>query len=171
MVGEIPSVSSVRALVHNIDNMEHPKAIGDRSTLAVMTALESEGFRLLLPFGENVRYDLVIDDRGCLSRVQCKTGRLRTGAVRFSTCSFYGHHANPPSVSRDYHGEIDFFAVYCPETTGVYLVPIDDLPVRRQGALRVDPPRNGQRQGIRFARDYEIGRVRVSSAPGAWPGA
>jgi PD-(D/E)XK endonuclease len=151
--------------------MEHPKAIGDRSTLAVMTALESEGFKVLLPFGENVRYDLVVVDRGRLSRVQCKTGRLRSGAVRFSTCSFYGHHANPASLSRDYHGEIDFFAVYCPETTGVYLVPIDGPPVRRQGALRVDPPRNGRRSGIRFANDYEIGQVSVSSGPAARPGA
>jgi hypothetical protein len=151
--------------------MEHPKEIGDRSTLAVMTALESEGLTILLPFGENVRYDLVIDDGKRLSRVQCKTGRLRTGAVRFNACSFYGHHANPLSLSRDYLGEIDYFAVYCPETTGVYLIPIEDIPLRRQGALRVDPPRNGQRRGIRFAIDYEIGRVRVSSAPGAIPGA
>jgi hypothetical protein len=87
-------VSAVRAAIYNTGNMEHPKAIGDRSTLAVMTALESEGFKVLLPFGENVRYDLVVDDRGRLSRVQCKTGRLRSGAVRFNTCSFYGHHAN-----------------------------------------------------------------------------
>jgi hypothetical protein len=35
--------------------MEHPKAIGDRTTLAVMLALQGAGFDVLLPFGENTR--------------------------------------------------------------------------------------------------------------------
>jgi hypothetical protein len=36
--------------------MEHPKAIGDRTTLAVITALNALGYPILLPFGENTRY-------------------------------------------------------------------------------------------------------------------
>jgi hypothetical protein len=75
--------------------------------------------------------------------------------------SSYGHHRNPATHRRAYHGQIDYFAVYCPETSGVYLVPIEDLAVRVQGALRVDPPRNGQHLRIRMAVDYEIGRVAV----------
>jgi hypothetical protein len=63
-------------------------------------------------------------------------------------------------VSRDYHGEIDYFAVYCPETRRAYLIPIEDLPLRRQGALRVDPARNGQKRRIRLAANYEIGPPR-----------
>jgi hypothetical protein len=75
-------------------------SIGDRSTLAVMIALGGAGYRFLVPMGENTRYDLVIDDQGRFSRVQCKTGRLRRGAVRFNACSFYGHHPNPQTVRR-----------------------------------------------------------------------
>jgi len=41
---------------------EHPKAVGDRTTLAVMLVLESCGFRVYLPFSENTRCDLVVDD-------------------------------------------------------------------------------------------------------------
>jgi hypothetical protein len=37
--------------------MEHPKDIGDRSQLAVMLALRATGFAVLIPFGENTRYD------------------------------------------------------------------------------------------------------------------
>jgi len=40
--------------------VEHPKDIGDRTTLAIMLALRDVGFEVLLPFGENARYDLVI---------------------------------------------------------------------------------------------------------------
>jgi hypothetical protein len=51
------------------------------------------------------------------------------------------------------------FAIHCPETGGVYLVPIEDLKVEVQGALRVDAPKNNQKRLIRFASDYEIGEV------------
>ena len=141
--------------------MEHPKDIGDKTTLAVMLALRGRGLDVLIPFGENTRYDLVIDDGRDLRKVQCKTGRLRGGAIIWSVCSNYGHHANPRAVRRDYHGEIDYFAVYCPETSGVYLIPMEDLSIRNCGALRVDPPKNNQKRRIRSAAKYEIGRVQM----------
>jgi hypothetical protein len=156
-----------------LDLMDHPKAIGDRSQLAIMLALQDAGLDVFSPFGENTRCDLVIDDGVRLSRIQCKTGRLRLGAVRFAVCSSYAHHRNPGELRRDYQGQIEFFAVYCPETSGAYLVPIDDLPVRRQAALRVEPSRNSQRRRIRPAADYEIAKVevRATAGPGAIPGA
>jgi len=82
--------------------MEHPKITGDRTTLAVMLALSRAGFTLLVPFGENTRYDLVIDDGLQLSRVQCKTGRLRNGAILFPTCSSYMRHRSSKMTTRDY---------------------------------------------------------------------
>ena len=112
-----------------------------------------------MPFGENTRCDLVVEAASHLVRVQCKTGRLRNGAVEFSLCSNYGHHRNPQTYARDYHGQVDYFAVYCLETAGVYLVPIGDLPGTRQAFLRLEPPRNNQRRKIRFAARYEIARV------------
>jgi hypothetical protein len=81
--------------------------------------------------------------------------------TRSYVCSNYGHHRNPLTCHRGYRGEIDFFAIYCAETTGIYLVPIGQLPLKREGALRVDPPRNNQFQRIRLAADYEIGRVAI----------
>jgi PD-(D/E)XK endonuclease len=57
-----------------------------------MTALHEGGFTVLVPFGENLRYDLAIDNGSRLARVQCKTGRLRAGAIRSNVCSTYAHH-------------------------------------------------------------------------------
>jgi len=144
--------------------MPHPKAIGDRSTLAIILGLTETGREVFLPFGENSRTDLVIADLAGLARVQCKTGRLRSGVIRFKVCSSYAHHSNPASLARPYLDEVEFFAIYCPETTGVYLIPIDDIQLRWQGALRVSAPLNGQRRGIRLAADYEVARVAVSTA-------
>jgi hypothetical protein len=147
--------------------MPHPKDIGDRTTLAVMLALQDAGFLIATPFGENTRYDLVVDDGDDLWRVQCKTGRVRFGAVVFPTCSSYAHHPNPRITRRSYVGEIDFFGVWCPQLDSVYLVPIEDASSRSYAALRYLPSRNGQRKAIRWAADYEIAAVQVTPGPPA----
>jgi hypothetical protein len=165
---------AVRIIIYHLDNMDHPKAVGDRSTLAIMLALHDAGFTVLVPFGENTRYDLVIDDGVRLGRVQCKTGRLKQGAVRFNACSSYAHHWTSTSRDRNYEGEIDYFAVHCPQTGGVYLIPIEHLRLRSRGSLRVEPPRNNQRRRIRSASEYEVCSIvlrRTTEAPGAIPGA
>jgi hypothetical protein len=143
--------------------MEHPKAVGDRTTLAVMLALQEAGYDIAVPFGENTRYDLLLDDGVSLIRVQCKSGRLRAGAVEFAVCSCYGHHPNPKLTRRDYTGEVDSFAVYCRETGGVYLVPIQDVRTRVSAKLRVDAPRNNQQIGIRWAAQYQVATVELGA--------
>ena len=144
----------------------HPKSVGDRSTLAIMAAFQELEYGLYLPFGENTRCDLILEHGGRLSRIQCKTGRLRDGTIRFAVCSCYGHHRNPRTARQTYQGQIDFFAVFCPETGGVYLVAIDEVPLKSVAYLRVTPPRNHQRRGVRIAADYEIGRVTIEGLRG-----
>ena len=141
--------------------LEHPKTVGDKTALAVMTALGALGCGLYVPFGENTRCDLIVEREGRLCRVQIKTGRLRHGAVTFKVCSSYAHHANPSVLRRTYEGEIDYFAVFCRENGRVYLVPIEDVPLKDAARLRVEPPRNNQSLRVRWARDYEIGTVAI----------
>ena len=127
-----------------------------------MAALHALGFIVLIPFGENSRYDLVIDDGSELSRVQCKTGRLRNGSIRFKTCSSYAHHRDPAVQTRHYQGEIDYFGVHCPETGAVYLIPISEVEAKHTATLRFTPARNSQKKRIKAATDYEIAIVAVS---------
>jgi hypothetical protein len=140
---------------------EHPKEIGERSQLAVVLALRAAGYGVLLPLGENTRYDLAIEDAGAVFLVQCKTGRLKAGAVCFRTASSYYHHPNP-KAPKHYRGQVDFFAIYCLETGKVYLVPIGAVDaVDYYATLRVDPPRNNQVAKVRWASDFEVGSVAV----------
>ena len=141
---------------------EHPKAIGDRTTLAAMLALTTLGYNVSMPFGENTRYDLIVEDDGTIERVQCKTGRLRDGVVVFRTASSYAHHPNPKPRQRHYQGQIDTFAVFCPETCGVYLIPIDSLPSGRWLSPGYAPAQNGQCKRIRDASTHEVARLSVS---------
>jgi len=141
--------------------VQHPKDIGDRSTLAIVLALHAQGYTAYLPFGENTRCDVITYDGRRLSRIQCKTGRLLNGSVVFRTSSSYLHHPNPKIHSRPYHGEVDEFAVFCPELGSVYLIPIEELPNECVAHLRVDPPRNNQTRRVRMAGAYEIARVEL----------
>ena len=141
--------------------MEHPKDVGDKSALAIMFALRLLDYGVLVPFGENTRYDLVVDTGKSLRKVQCKTGRLRNGAVLFATCSSYAHHGSAVDPRRDYQGQVDDFAVFCHQLGSVYLIPIEDLDVRTLGTLRITPPANGQSKNIRLASTYEIARIDV----------
>src|SRR5205085_10152139 len=106
----------------------------------------------------NVRpYDLVIEDEeGRFHRVQCKTGRLRRGAVCFRSHRLRAAKRETGWHRRvtNYAGKIEFFGVYCPETDQVYLVPIGEA-TNRTCSLRVTPAKNGQHKGIRWAKDYE----------------
>lgn len=131
-----------------------------------MDGLVRAGFTVYLPFGENTRCDLIADDGMRLLRVQCRTGRLQMGSVVFRTCSSYAHHPNPRDLRRDYHGQVGASGVHCRETGVVYLVPIDDLPVRTMAALRVDPPRNNQVERVRFAARYEVARLATAELAG-----
>jgi len=129
----------------------NPKAVGEKSEAQVIAALLRADKVVLLPFGDNQRYDLVVHEDGCFIRVQCKTGRLKDGAISFKTCSVNWN----TKKSRSYEGEVDLFAVYVRETDGVYLVPVDGMP-KVECRLRLDPPRNGQKERIRNAVDFRF---------------
>lgn len=59
------------------------------------------------------------------------------------------------AIRRCYADEVDLFAVYCPATDGVYVVPIEEA-TRTVGALRVEPTANGQGRRVRWAAEYEL---------------
>jgi len=140
-----------------MNQLTHPKAVGDVTCAVVLSRLLEVFDAVLIPFGENQRYDLVVETEGSFSRVQCKTGRLRKGVIRFPCCSINYEHPTPRRgfYSRDYRGSADFFGVYCPETESVYLVPVRKVG-RREGFLRVAPTKNNQSERIRWAREFEL---------------
>ena len=128
--------------------------VGLRTEAAIVAELIRRGYAVLLPFGTNQRYDLVLDIGGTFVRAQCKTGRLRKGVVVFSTRSVRTNTRQ--TFFRDYTTkEVELFLVHCPETGAIYAVPVADAPAGH-GYLRVDPTKNGQEAGIRWARDYEL---------------
>jgi hypothetical protein len=143
----------VLAVLGEPTKSSHPVDVGQRSEAAVLAAFVKHGYRVLTPFGVNHRYDFVLDMGERFLRVQCKTGRLRKGVIIYNARSTRVNSRR--GYSRGYAGEIDLFAVYCPDTGRVYAVPVELSPAA-SGWLRIAPPANGQSRRIRWAKDYEL---------------
>ena len=129
------------------------KKKGSACVGAVIGKLLKSGHVVLLPLGDNERYDLVTEDNGNFQRIQCKLGKLIAGAVRFRTCSTNLEKGKWKQVG--YKGQIEKFGVYCPDLDSVYLIPVEDVP-DREACLRVEPSGNRQEKGIREASQYLV---------------
>lgn len=126
---------------------------GNLSELKVMMAYLEAGFTVSTPFGGGAPYDLIVDTGERLIKVQVKTGRLRNGCILFPTVRYSGRSSKG---LRYCSGEIDLFAIYCPETAQIYVWPFGELPTT--GSLRCSEPKNRQRQKIRWAKSYDFFR-------------
>lgn len=139
---------------HNEDKM-HTHQIGDIAEAKALSRFVELGYTVLMPFNQGLRYDFVIEREGNFQRVQVKTARdMGNGCIKFNSSSL-DMTTNRARMSRDYVGEIDLFAVYSPHTDKVYALHVDTVP---QAAcyLRIEPPKNGQMNGIRWAADFEL---------------
>lgn len=126
-------------------------SVGELSEGMILARLLQLGISVSLPFGNNQRYDMIIEEGGKLLKVQCKTGRLRDGVILFPTCSRNGF----TGVTRAYNGEADLFLVYCQDTQSVYKVPVDATG-GKECSLRVSETKNKQARRIRMASDHKI---------------
>jgi hypothetical protein len=135
------------------------KVAGDITEAVVLSEFIKQGFPVLLPFGEDHRYDMVIEAGGRFLRVQCKTAspcgangdrsclRFHAYSHRFDSGKFRGRE--------DYRRVADLFAAYAPSTGQVYVLAVDEVP-KSDVWLRLTPARNGQQIGIRLAEDHTL---------------
>tara|TARA_Y100000034_G_scaffold121644_1_gene166127 strand:+ start:529 stop:1020 length:492 start_codon:yes stop_codon:yes gene_type:complete len=159
---EITPVVAQSGLEHPADNRKvegsNPshrtsKDKGDLSEVKIISRSVELGKSVLLPFGDNKRYDVAWDEGVKLVKIQCKTGRTRYGCVEFNSCSITTKNGRPVSVP--YTGDADYFGVYSPELDKTYLVPVKGCP-KGKVTLRYKPTKNNQKKGIRWAKDFKF---------------
>ena len=85
------------------------KEIGDISEAKILAKLLNDGYIVLLPFGENKRYDLVVNHNNKFIKIQCKTAsNISNNRITFYPCSIY--KIKGKYIRRIYTTkEIDFF--------------------------------------------------------------
>lgn len=130
------------------------KDFGDLADLSAAKALRSQGHAVSFPFGDNERYDLIIDDDGELSRAQVRKAAKRDGYIVFKC---YSNHRSSGNIKRENFSdtEIDCFLVWYQEENKIYRIPIEETP-KTEMRLRLDDAENNQKKKLNWASDYLI---------------
>lgn len=131
------------------------KEKGNITELKCALAFMEIGYKVSFPYGEDCKYDMIVDTGKNLYRVQCKTSsplpreedgfKFKTRSVVLTT---KGMKASSYSEEN-----IDFFATVYKDKC--YIIPVDDCGPNEK-TLRFCYPRNGQKKGISLANDYEL---------------
>jgi PD-(D/E)XK nuclease superfamily protein len=137
--------------------MDHltPSQKGAVAEAGITSMVIQLGLTVLRPLCEGRCYDLAIDLEPELLRVQCKLARSLPGvlSVHLRTC----RHTPGGYVRTSYsEAEVDAIAAYSPALHRGFLIPISDVSGRSAIHLRLEPTRNNQARGIKWARDYEL---------------
>lgn len=127
------------------------KSIGEITEAVILAHLLKKGWSVSLPFGDNQRYDMIIDTGGGLLRAQCKTARWVNGCIEFAASSKNGF----TGTRKPYTDQIDTFLIYSPKTQKVYMVPVNNAGTTVV-RLRVEANNGGAVSYIKWASDYEI---------------
>lgn len=132
--------------------MSNPKEVGEKTEAAILNRFIQKGIPVSIPWGNNQRYDMIIEVDGKLLKAQCKTGNYKNGVITFATSSKSGG-----KLRKDYSGQIDCFLIYCSALEKVYKVDIGSAPNKNAMTLRVDSFKKfAPKSTINWAKDYEV---------------
>jgi hypothetical protein len=129
------------------------KTKGEVTEAIVLSELVKRDVPVLTPFGENHRYDFVVELADSFHRLQCKTARREGDRLRFQVNST--SPSNTGQTKSDYKGDVDYFVTHSRAVEETYLVPIDVVGTSSK-TLRLEPPENNQSKGIDMAADYAL---------------
>ena len=128
----------------------HSKDKGDIAEASVIADLVKRGYKVALPMGENLPFDLIaIRPDFSLVRVQVKYRKMNTkGTVDIKLASIWKNSSVTRVVDYDLKA-LDYFAIYCPERDAVAYISVAELAASRNFSLRVEPAKNNQTIAIR----------------------
>ena len=126
--------------------------------MAIAAAATKLDIGVMKPLGEGERYDLVLDFRPRLVRVQCKWAQHKGDvvSVHTGTCRRVRGGYLRTTYSAD---EVDALAAYCEPLERCYLLPISLIAGQNLIHLRLQPARNNQRALVNWAHEYELGAI------------
>jgi len=132
------------------------KTKGQITEASVALALLRKGKTVLTPYGENQRYDLVIEEAsGEFKTVQCKTGKVLRGCIVFNLYSVIRDKDTKKYKKVKYGSTVDYYGVYCNATDKCYLVPPSEI-AGTYGYLRIEERLTNGGGESRYAKDFEI---------------
>ena len=129
------------------------KSKGEATQAVIIAELVKRDIPVSIPFGDNQRYDIIMEVDSTLYKVQCKSACIKNGCLSFKSSSSYAHRGG---TRKDYRGEVDFFAVWCSELPKeVYLVGVEEATIT-ETLLRIEPPKCRPPVKVRWEKDYTL---------------
>lgn len=136
---------------------QNSSVIGDMGETIAIAEFAKLGFTVLIPFGGNCPYDLVVDNNGKFIKIQCKTTEnVKDGKMDFSICRTNGFTYKKEIYTKE---EIDYLFLYCIENNYMALVPIEDTKGTASFSIRINKPKNNQIKNIHFKEDYLFSKI------------
>lgn len=134
------------------------KAKGNISEAKTLFEFQRRNIPVLLPWGDNERYDMVAEFNGKLNRIQIKTANeIKNGAIKCYTRSSTNHTTN--KILSTYEKDVDYFVFYNQNLDIIALVPIEEIGSRKSLSLRIEPTKSGQIKGTKFFQDYSFDKI------------
>ena len=126
------------------------KQKGDIAEAFVAFLLKQNGFNVLIPWGEDNRYDIVSEKNGVFKRIQVKYITPRNGVLDLVFRS-----SNNYNIIHYSRNDIDIIAVYDPDSNKVYFIPFSSFRNKKCCKLRLLPTKNKQKKYVIEANKYE----------------
>ena len=126
------------------------KATGNVGELAIASDLVNQGYDVFFPYGDVSHIDIIAVKENQVVKLQAKTVKSsKKGTVCLS------HFTNRRSGLRYTTRNIDYMALYVIDRKVVAYVSMSEIEGHTTSfSLRFDPPKNGQRKGIKYFNDY-----------------
>lgn len=127
------------------------KAKGAQTELECLTYLHGLGYDISIPWGDNARYDFVLDVNHKLYKLQCKTSsKQEDGVYKFKCESIYINTSGSRKANYT-ENDVDFFCTFIEGKC--YLIPLNETG-KKEKVMRFVKPKNNQIKGITFAQEY-----------------
>lgn len=129
------------------------KSKGNLGEIKVASEFIKYGCMVSFPFGDNARYDLVVDMNGELKKVQVKyaASKNANGAWRCMCVSSTNHTTNKKLDK--YKNDVDIMAYYIPELDICIMFNIEEIGDKTSIHVRNEAPLNSQNNVI-YIKDH-----------------
>ena len=129
------------------------KTQGELTELRFYLIAYSRGWIISKPFGDNAKYDFVVDVGGKLSRIQVKSTSIMDHTNRQDRYAVLAASGN--KVKKVYtKNEIDFLAMYIIPEDVWYIIPVEKLDGRMKLHFRpFDSASKGKHESFKMAWD------------------
>lgn len=148
---------SIKQKENYVNLGKNSKIKGNKAEAIVMAEFIKHDIPVLQPFGDNERYDLVVEINNTFKTIQVKYGRFHNGCI----VADIRHKRNLKNKEyTTYYNKVDYIAVWSEYNNKIYLIKLLEYGDKNSISIRLDPPRNNSCYNtILWASDYEFNKI------------